>query len=183
MLGALPESLEVNGSDYFIRTDFRDILCIFSMFNDDELYVQTKALNCLQMLYKDFESISERDYQEAYDKAIWFLDCGQNHKESSTKLFDWESDAHIIFPAINKSAGFPVRSCEYLHWWDFVGYFNEIDEGLFSYVLGIKQKLIKNKKLDKAEKEFVKENPDLVKVETNSKPDEDLEFFMELLGE
>ena len=182
MFGRLPITLNIGEVEHDIRTDFRDILCIFSMFNDPELHLQVKAINCLRMLYKNFDAISESDYQEAYDQAVWFLDCGQEHKESETKLFDWESDANIIFPAINKTAGFPVRSCEYLHWWDFVGYFNEIDEGLFSYVLGIKQKLAKNKKLDKAEREFVRENPELVKIETDNKSDEDAEFFMEVLG-
>ena len=182
MIGRLPVTLEVNSTEYDIRTDFRDVLCIFSMFGDSELYEQTKAFTCLRMLYKDFDSIPEDDYQEAYNQAVWFLDCGQEQKGSDHKLFDWENDANIIFPAINKTAGFPVRSCEYLHWWDFIGYFNEIEDGLFSYVLGIKQKILKNKKLDKAEQEFAREHPNLVKVNEGEEKNSDAAFFLELLG-
>jgi len=71
---------------------------------------------------------------------------------------DWEQDENILFPAINKVAGFETRSIEYLHWWTFLGYYMEISEGVFSHVLSIRMKKAKGKKLEKWEREFWSSN-------------------------
>lgn len=55
---------------------------------------------------------------------------------------------------MNKAAGFETRTVKYLHWWTFLGYFNEIGEGLFSSVIGIRQKLNKGKKLENTSRSF-----------------------------
>ena len=47
MIGVLPKSIEVDGTDEPIRTDFRDILVIFSAFNDEELSPQEKYMVCM----------------------------------------------------------------------------------------------------------------------------------------
>lgn len=74
------------------------------------------------------------------------------------KVMDWEQDEPILFPAINQVAGCEVRSVPYIHWWTFVGYFMEIREGIFSTVLGIRQKMAKGKHLEKWEREFRRNN-------------------------
>ena len=78
------------------------------------------------------------------------------------KIIDWEQDERLIFPAINKAAGFETRSVRYLHWWSFLGLFGEIGEGLLSTVLSIRQKKAKGKKLEKWESEFLREHKDTV---------------------
>ena len=67
-------------------------------------------------------------------------------------------------PAVNKVAGKELRAEKYMHWWTFLGYFMEVEDGLFSQVLSIRQKKARHKKLEKWEKEFEKENLDLVKL-------------------
>ena len=37
MIGQLPESLTVNGKDYPIRSDYRDVLAVIEAQADDEL--------------------------------------------------------------------------------------------------------------------------------------------------
>lgn len=54
MIGSLPKSLEVNGVEYAIRTDFRDILKILCAFSDPELENEEKIYVCLFILYEDF---------------------------------------------------------------------------------------------------------------------------------
>lgn len=80
-------------------------------------------------------------------------------------MIDWEQDAGIIFPAVNRIAGFETRGCQIIHWWTFYGWFMEIGDGLFSQVLSIRQKLSKGKRLDKWEQEFLNNNPKLCKLE------------------
>lgn len=162
MIGDLPKSVEISGELYDIRTDYRDILTILIAFNDPELEKKEKLFVCLYILYPDFENIPQDVYAEAYEKAVWFIDCGRSPKDShKAKVMDWEQDEQILFPAINSVAGFEIRGCEYLHWWTFMGYFMEIKDGVFSQVLHLRQKKSKNKKLEKWEQEFWAANKDI----------------------
>ena len=172
MIGQLPKELNINGTKRAIRSDFRVALLIFQAYGDDELIendvVQEKTMTMLQLLYEDFENIPTEDYQEAVNRAIWFLDGGGDTEQSSEtrntpkKVMDWEQDEQLIFSAVNKSAGYETRATEYLHWWSFLGFFNEIGEGLFSTVINIRTKKNKGKKLEKHEKEFYNENKSLI---------------------
>lgn len=162
MIGELLKALSVNGKVYAIRTDFRDVLKIVCAFEDAELEDSEKIYICLFILYEDFESIPESDYEAAFQAALEFIDHGgQQEKAKSPRIMDWEQDENILFPAINKVAGFETRAVEYLHWWTFLGYFMEITDGVFSQVLGIRTKKAKHKKLDKWEREFYSKNKTL----------------------
>ena len=68
----------------------------------------------------------------------------------------------MIFSAVNKVAGQETRELQYLHWWTFLGYFDEVGEGTFSFIVGIRHKLNKGKKLEKHEKEFLSHNKEIV---------------------
>jgi hypothetical protein len=85
-------------------------------------------------------------------------------KKSNTKILDWKQDEQMIFGSINKVAGKEVRSEKFMHWWTFLGYFSEIDEGLLSTVINIRKKKAKGKKLEKYEQEFVRENQELINI-------------------
>lgn len=162
MIGSLPKTLTVNGREWAIATDYREILKVMVIFNDPELEAREKLFLCLYYIYDDFEKLNPDEYEEAYKQAVWFIDCGSEPKEGKNpRLMDWEQDEHIIFPAVNRVAGFEVRDRDYLHWWTFMGYFTEIHEGIFSQVLSLRQKKAKKKKLEKWEREFWSANKDL----------------------
>lgn len=162
MIGRLPVSLEVGGAEWEIRTDYRDILMIMEAFNDPELEAKEKLFVCLVILYRDFENIPTEDYMEAYEKALWFLDVGEEPEDKrSPRVMDWEQDERILFPAINSVAGCEVRSRDYIHWWTFMGYFMEIREGVFAEVLSLRQKKSRGKKLQKWEQDFWSSNKNL----------------------
>lgn len=169
MIGQLPTSLDVNGSTYEIRSDFRNVLRVFEAFEDDSLTNEDKAYVLLDVIYVDFERIPRKDYTAAYQAAIDFIEGGSalRGKKSNKKLFNWVKDEQLIFPAVNKVAGCEVRLIKYLHWWTFLGYFGCIDhEDLWSFVLSIRQKRAQGKKLEKYEREFLNANPDLCSVES-----------------
>ena len=179
MIGRLPTTLNINGVDRVIRSDFRVALLIFQAFNDPELSEQEKARVMMECLYEDVDSIPFNDYQEAYDKAVWFLDGGTIEEDTkyrtSKKVIDWEQDEQMIFSAVNKVAGKETRAAEYIHWWTFLGYFNEIGEGLLSTVINIRQKKNKGKKLEKYEQEFYRENKSLIDIKTRLSAEEQAE--------
>ena len=155
MIGRLPQSITVNGVERAIRTDFRDVLNIIAAFSDPELENSEKVYVTLVVLYEDFDDIPEKDYESAFKAAMDFIDHGTKADESkSPRVMDWEQDESIMFPAINKVAGFETRSAEYVHWWTFMGYYMEISEGVFSNVLSLRLKKAKGKKLEKWEREY-----------------------------
>ena len=172
MIGTLPTSLNVNGKAHPIRSDYRNILTIFTAFSDDSLTDEDKLYVCLKRLYTDFDKIPKSDYEAAYKAAFRFIECNQRGNGNSPRVLDWEKDEQLIFPAVNKAAGMEVRALPYLHWWTFLGYFQSVDhDDLFSYVLGIRQKRAKGKKLEKWEREFYNSNKALCSLEkTEDKP-------------
>lgn len=185
MIGRLPMSLNIGGEDRNIRSDFRDILVVMQAFSDPELSTEEKYEVMLTILYED-PCLPDKILSEAIEKALWFIDCGQQGDDIKppTKVMDWEQDESLVFPAINKVAGREVRSVEYMHWWTFVGYFMEIDDGTFSTVLCIRQKKAKGKKLEKWEQEFYRNNKtqcDLKKKYTTEEQEE-MDYWNKLLN-
>lgn len=155
MIGQLPTSLVVNGVERFIRTDFRDVLNIVCAFSDPELEDEEKVYVCLCVLYEDFDEIPASDYEEAFKKALEFIDCGkEDDGKPSPRVMDWEQDESLLFPAVNKVAGMETRSAQYIHWWTFLGYYMEITDGVFSNILALRMKKAKGKPLEKWEREF-----------------------------
>lgn len=169
----LPETLQVGGVDYRIRYDFRAALDIISALNDPDLPDSGKLRVMIEILY--VEQPPEDVLEEAVEKAVWFLDCGETAQDDKPKsrTMDWEQDAGIIFPAINKIAGYEIRNPQKkTHWWTVMGFFYEIEDGVFSQVLSIRQKRAKGKKLDKWEREFLTENRGVVELKARVSEEE-----------
>jgi hypothetical protein len=174
MIGSLPNSLTVGGKKYPIRTDYRNVLQTFEAFNDPELESADKWMVAIYLLFEDFtcaDDVEEAyrngfDLEEAIKQIAWFISAGKPEKKDDRPeppTYDWEQDEQMIFSEINKVAPCTeVRELDYLHWWTFLGYFNAIGEGTFSYVVGIRQKLNHGKKLEKHEREFVNRNKEMV---------------------
>lgn len=173
MIGALPEALTVDGTEYPIRTDYRNILQVFESFQDPELKSEEKWIVAIYLLFEDFSCDDDVlqaaqdgfDLGEAMKQISWFISAGQPEKQVLEQpTYNWTQDEQMIFSAVNKVAGRETRELDYLHWWTFLGYFNEVGEGTFSFVVGIRHKLNKGKKLEKHEKEFLAHNKELVQL-------------------
>ena len=163
----LPTQLEVGGKEYDIRTDYRAILDILAAQNDPDLTDWEKAECLLVILYPDRDSIPLSDEKEAVEKGVAFIDYSidtEAARRPQPRVMDWEQDAALIIPAVNKVAGREIRAAEYIHWWTFLGWFMEIGDGTFSQVLAIRQKKARGKKLEKYEQEFARNHPELVEL-------------------
>ena len=161
MIFDLPTALEFGGRSWDIATDYRDILRILTAFEDPDITDQEKAYICLHNLYVDFEEIPRDQLQAAFDAAIKFIDAGnEGDDRPHPRTMDWAQDAPLIFPAVNRAAGFEVRSVEYMHWWTFLGFFMEIRDTTYATVLALRQKKYgkHRKKLEKNEQEFWRNN-------------------------
>ena len=190
MLGQLPTTLRINGKEYKIRTDFRNVLRIFEAFADKELSDKEKMIVCLQRMFVNFKAMPYDDYKEAYEQVYWFIGCGRpEENKPPVRTFNWIKDEPLIFPAVNKAAGMEVRSVKYMHWWTFMGHFESIDaESLLGTVLSIRQKKARGKKLEKYEREFWNNNKALMALDVaDSKPktaeEKLLDMFNDLISD
>mgnify|MGYP002854460845 CR=1 FL=1 len=190
MIGSLPKELLIDGSSYEINPDYRNVLTIIQAFNDEDLNPKEKAFIMFKRLFKSFEKIPQNDYTEAYQKAMEFIACEKEsraEKKKKPQVVDWEKDEMMLFPAVNKVAGFEVRAVEFMHWWTFLGLFQGIStEDTYGFILSIRQKRARHKKLEKHEQEFFNRNREICDLHFQTRQDAEDEMekiFRELAGE
>ena len=172
----LPKALELkDGNKYPIQWDFRAILDLFEAMTDPDVTDQERGYYLLAILYEDFKAIPKDLWEDAAEKGLWFLNGGASTPpKKAPKLMDWEQDFSIIIPAVNRVAGTEVRDLPTLHWWTFLGYYQEIGgDCAFAQVVSIRDKLRRRKPLEKYEREYYERNRDLVDLKQRMTADED----------
>ena len=179
----LPTSIFIEDKEYKIREagDFRVVLDCFSALGDIELGEDDRILASLIIFYEDFNDIEDIPQDEdtlrtLIKEMMIFFNCGQedNNNTPSPKLIDWEKDAQMIMAAVNNVAGKEVRAEKYLHWWTFTGYYMSVGESMLATIVSIRNKILKDEKLEKWEQKFRRENPNYFN--WNSKSIEDMEL-------
>lgn len=185
-----PTSLIIGGTEYEIRTDYRAVLDVIAALNDPEMidedpkmtaYMQTSVI--LEIMFPEYELIPEEYIQEALDKVSEFIDMGITEKDKKPKTMDWEQDAPILIPAINRVLNTEIRAQKYIHWWTFLGAYMEIGESLFSSVVSIRQKQAKRQRLEKWEADFYKENKSLIDLKHKAqRSEEEKEMLRDYFG-
>lgn len=180
--------VEIDGKVYPInkKGEYRVILGIFSIFNDEELSETQKTIPALDLFY-GYEIIEKsplvvksyrsKNVSSSIDEMMKFINMGEKPEEDNEPSFmDWEQDFNLYAPAVSKVLGYDIRDPnKYTHWWTFLGGYMEIDnKSTFAYVLQLRKKLYYGKKLDDSEKEFYNKNRKLVDLKKRlSKADEE----------
>lgn len=162
----LPTELEIAGEYYDIRKrgDYRMVLDVFSVLEDNSITHSERIIDALILFYEDFNSMDDvlacSDIEEFVSAMFKFFNADrQDGGRNNRKLIDWEQDSALITSAINNVAGKEIRAEEYLHWWTFMGYYMAVGESTLSTIIGIRDKILKGKKLEKWERDFRNENP------------------------
>jgi hypothetical protein len=162
----------VNGKEHPIRYQYTAVLDIIRALNDPDLEDKEKVYVCLFIMYEDFDEIDPKDYKEALEKAMEFIDNGETGKKNGAKLVDFEQDEKLLIPAINRVAGKEIRLEKDIHWWTFLGWFMEIGDCTYSQVLNIRSKRAKGKKLEDWEQEFYSANREMCDIKTKLSEEE-----------
>lgn len=177
----LPKSLHVGGEEYGIHADFRDILEIFSYFQEESLPEFVRWQITLRLFYD--RPVPQAHQREAMEKMADFISCGQKAAPGPA-LVHWEKDAGMIIADINRTASQEIRAVPFVHWWTFLAWFHGIGEGQFSTVIGIRDKLRRGKKLEDWELEYYRANKERVDLPKTITPEQQAEKdrLLALLG-
>ena len=181
MIYNLPKQLLVDRDLLDIRSDFRAALDIITALSDPNLTENEKEIVFLKILYVEPYKIINRLKKKK--KGMWFLNGGENdnlNNKNKPQLMDWEQDFRIIISPINRVLGYECRERDYLHWWTFLGAYMEIGECTFSTVCRIRAKQAKHQKLEKYEKDYLKDNYDIVILKKKFS-DDDKAFIDEII--
>lgn len=147
-LWELPTSVTANGHEYPIRTDYRAVLDVLTALSDKDMtgdtpaetnYIQSEIIR--QIMFEDPDSIPDEDLEDAFKGVAEFIDMGvEKTDKPSPRVMDWEQDATLIIPAVNRVVGREIRADKYMHWWTFLSAYMEIGECtlLISYPSGRK---------------------------------------------
>ena len=186
----LPTSVILNDTAHAIRKDgdFRMVLDCFRLLQDTELEDNERILACLVTFYDELDGLDSvyqlGNIEEAVKQMFSFFNCGQEESvgvKAEGKVIDWDKDALMIISAINHVAGKEIRAEKYLHWWTFMSYYMGIGECSLSTVVNIRRKILKGKKLEKFEQDYVNENPELFKRNDNLTKEEQ-DYMNEILA-
>ena len=165
MIYDLPESVTVCGKEYAINSDFRVVMDIFEVLNDTELTDEERAFFTLGFFYPDLEEMEPEHFQEAIRKCFWFINGGKDEDSPGRKkprLMDWEKDFPFIIAPVNRVVGHEIRADKHFHWWSFLSAYMEIGECTFAQIVHIRDKQSKGKALDKFDKDWYRQNRDIV---------------------
>lgn len=166
---SLPKTVNIDGKEHAIRYDFRVILEIICMIEDEELDGADKTEALISIFYLD----PPENERAAVDACFDFIDISCRPKKKSPRLTDWEQDFEYIVAPVNRVLGYDCRSVEYdpetntggLHWWTFMAAYMEIGgDCLYSQIVSIRDKQARKKKLEKYEREWLRRNGDLVRL-------------------
>lgn len=156
---SLPEALEVQGRQYAINADFRDVLEVIRWLNNPDEDERVRYFVSLKLFFEDWDSIPQKDQEEAARQMMIFIAGGvEDTGPSGPRLIDWEQDQGMIVADVNKVAGCEIRALPFVHWWTFLAWFGAIGEGQLSTVVSIRDKRRRGKKLEGWERDYYQQH-------------------------
>ena len=128
----LPEGVTVDGKFYKLDFDFRNVLKMIDILDDETLLPEAKAYNarhCLCKRPKNAVKVVE---------AVKGLLFKAPRKKAGQKVTDWVQDAPLIRTAFRQAYGIDLFR-DHLHWIEFTELLNAIPEGnRYSEIVGIR---------------------------------------------
>lgn len=111
----LPDSVEYQGREYPVHTDFRRVLLALKLMSDPNVMPADKRRLLGQIMYPD--CIPADPWTPIRD----FIRCGRDAKSSGgDRDFDYEQDAAEVYAAFMQVYHIDLLSTPELHWWAFV---------------------------------------------------------------
>lgn len=137
LTGNLPESFLIDGKEYKISSDFREIVVLEEILSSEELTDAERGEQALNLFYGCIPS----DVETAVDKLCWFMQCGEKERPHTGRrqaargdfrqqaAYSFIHDAGLIYAAFMAQYGIDLYDIEYLHWWKFKAMFEGLEDG------------------------------------------------------
>ncbi len=131
LVDSLPETVDVDGEEYEIRTDFRYSILFELMMQDDSLDSKQQITKALNLYYP----VIPRNTKEAVNAVLWFYKCGKEDspqkkrvaaRRGKTRVYSFDYDDDYIYAAFMTQYGLDLQDVEYLHWWKFRAMFHSL---------------------------------------------------------
>lgn len=132
----LPECVIVDGKRYPIITDFREMIKLSELIEDDDVPDMKKVLLAMKWY--------EREVPEDLESAMYALgeflaarNLYQNNEENDDQnnesftnnpAFSFQEDAGCIYSAFRECYGIDLQATGYMHWWKFRTLFDWLPE-------------------------------------------------------
>ena len=160
ILDVLPETVEIDGAEYRINSDFRISILFELLMQDDEVGKRQKLIQGLKLYYPEIP----QNMTEAVEKMIWFYRCGKetendrsgSGESGSKQVYSFEYDDDYIYAAFLEQYGIDLQDVEDLHWWKFRALFKSLGEDTeFVKIMGYRSINITSK-MSNEQREFYK---------------------------
>lgn len=128
-----PKSVEIDGAEVEINSDFRTAILFEQMMFDEDFPDRLKTEQALRLFYP----IIPENINEAFQKILWFYSGGKVKKGGSkshsgsgsdSRYYDFEYDDDYIFAAFWQQYSIDLEAIEYLHWWKFRALFRSLSD-------------------------------------------------------
>lgn len=136
ILDTLPETVTVNGREFFIDTDFRTFIIMEKTLLDEKISSRDRVDSIIDLLYTDEVPVDKR---AAIGAAVEIYQCGAPQKAKKQRtmngntvirpklIYDFIYDAPYIYGAFRAQYGIDLNDIEYLHWWKFDALFRSLN--------------------------------------------------------
>lgn len=132
LIDLLPTTVDIEGIEYEINSDFRTSILFSLLMEDDEVSNEDKINNAFNLFYPKIP----HNLVEASKKMVWFYCCGKetnNMKSNGSRkeispIYSFEYDDEYIYSAFLSQYNIDLQDVEYLHWWKFKAMFKGLKE-------------------------------------------------------
>lgn len=164
LVDSFPTSLDIDGVDYEIKTDYRFSLYTILAFEDKELTNYEKLNIMLENLFVEIPN----NIEAVLEKTQWFLNGGKESSpdDSENRLYSFSKDASLIFAAFKQTHNIDLEQTD-LHWWKFMAYFMDLGQDtVFCQLVALRDKYYSNR-ATKEEKQAIRRMGDMFYIDQN----------------
>lgn len=140
LVDQLPEFVMIDERKFSVNTDFRACLKTIMAFEDNDLTIAEKQMVMLENTY----FTKPNDVEQAFIKANWFLNGGEEMDDSPVslqRLYSFSVDSQLIYSAFKQTHNIDLQNAE-LHWWKFLALFMDLgSDTAFCQLVGLRKRL------------------------------------------
>ena len=132
LIDLVPTTVEIDGVEYEINSNFRVSILFELMMQDSELDDKEKIIQALNLYYP----VIPEDINKAVDMLLWFYRGGKDivsngkgaGKGKIGQIYSFDYDDDYIYSAFLDQYSIDLQDIEYLHWWKFKAMFKSLKE-------------------------------------------------------